>query len=61
MVRSNNTYFDYDSTYDDAYCDGCNNLDTYDRFGKDIDVQGVRNNNSFNDTMTMSIGSQSTM
>ena len=45
MVRSNNNRVSHGSTY----CDGCNNLDNYDCFGKDIDIQVVRNNNSFSD------------
>ena len=45
MVRSNDIRVSHGSTY----CDGWNNLDIYDRFGKDIDVQVVRNNNSFSD------------
>mmetsp|Transcript_20100 Transcript_20100/g.22242 ORF Transcript_20100/g.22242 Transcript_20100/m.22242 type:complete len:93 (-) Transcript_20100:109-387(-) len=49
MVRSNDIHVFRGSTYDDAYCDGCNNLDTSDQFGKDIDAQVVRNNNLFSD------------
>ena len=49
MMRSNDIHFSHGSTYDDVYCDGCNNLDTSDRFGKDIDVQVVKNNNLFSD------------
>ena len=41
--------FFHGSAYDHAYCDGCNNLDTSDQFGKDIDVQVVRNNNLCSD------------
>ena len=48
-MRSNNIQVFHGSTYDDAYCEGCNNLDTSDKFGKDIDVQVVRNNNLFSD------------
>lgn len=49
MMRSNDINFSHGSTYDDAYCDGYNNLDTSDRFGKDIYVQVVRDNNLFSD------------
>jgi len=49
MMRSNDIQFFHGSTYDDVYFDGSNNLDTSDRFGKDIDVQVVRNNNLFSD------------
>jgi len=48
LMRNNDIHFSCGST-DDVYCDGCNNLDTSDRFGKDIDVQVVRNNNLFSD------------
>ena len=48
-MGSNNTQGFHGSAYDDAYCEGCKNLDTFDLFGKDIDVQVVRNNNSFSD------------
>ena len=48
-MRSNDIHVSYGSSYDDAYCDGCNNLDTSDRFGKDSDVQVVKNINLFSD------------
>mmetsp|Transcript_35836 Transcript_35836/g.40943 ORF Transcript_35836/g.40943 Transcript_35836/m.40943 type:complete len:110 (-) Transcript_35836:167-496(-) len=47
-MRNNDIHFSCGST-DDVYCDGCNNLDTSDQFGKEIDIQVVRNNNSFSD------------
>ena len=37
------------STYDDAHCDSCNNLDTSDRSERVIDVQVMRNNNLFSE------------
>ena len=49
MVRSNDIHVSHGSTYDDAYCDGCNNRDTSDQLGKDINVQVVRNYNLFSD------------
>ena len=48
MVRSNDIHFYHgSSTYDDEYCDECNNLETSDQFGKDINIQVVGHNNSF--------------
>ena len=38
-MRSNDIHVSHGSTYDDAYCESCNDLDTSDRFVKDIDVQ----------------------
>ena len=49
MVKNNDINVSHGSTYDDAYSDGCNNIDTSDRFGTDIDVQVVKNNNLFSD------------
>ena len=48
QIRSNDIHLSHGSTYDDAYCDGCNNLDTS-NLGKYIDVQVVKNNSSFSD------------
>ena len=39
MVRNDDIHVSHGSTYDDAHCEGYNDLDTSDRFGKDIDVQ----------------------
>ena len=49
MVRINDLHVSHGSTYDDAYCDSCNNPGTSDCFGKDIDFQVVKNNNLFRD------------
>ena len=47
QMLMNNDIQIFCSTYGDAHCDSCNNLDTSDWSGRDIDVQVMRNNNSF--------------
>ena len=46
MVRSNDIQI-FHSTYGDAHCDSCNNLDTSDQSRRDIDIQVMRNNTVF--------------